>query len=63
VSGNRRLTNRAARKLGERERAAGLDPNDEAARWLDEHDSRPQPAPPKSERKSKALHRWRQRKS
>ena len=58
MSGNRRLTNRAARKLGERERAAGLDPDDEAARWLEEHDPQPAPAPPKSERKSKALHRW-----
>jgi hypothetical protein len=63
VSGERRLTSPAARKLGERERAAGLDPDDEAARWLDEHDPRPPLAPPKSERKSKALHRWRRRKS
>jgi hypothetical protein len=62
VSGGRRVTSRAARKLGERERAVGLDPDDEAARWLDEHDPRPQPEPPKSERKSKALHRWKQRK-
>jgi hypothetical protein len=58
VSGGRRLTSRGARKLGERERAVGLDPDDEAARWLDEHDPRPPPEPPKSERKSKALHRW-----
>jgi hypothetical protein len=58
VSGKRRLTSRAARKLAERERATGLDPDDEAARWLAEHDPTPQPAPPKSERKSKALHRW-----
>jgi hypothetical protein len=63
MSGRRRLTSRGARKLGERERAAGLDSDDDAARWLDEHDPRPQPQPPKSERKSKALHRWRQRKT
>jgi hypothetical protein len=55
------LTSRGARKRGERERAAGLDPDDEAARWLDEHDPKPPPAVPKSVTKSKALHRWRRR--
>lgn len=57
----RRLTSGDARKLGERERLAGLDPDDEAARWLAEHDPGPAPAPPKSAGKSKALHRWRRR--
>jgi hypothetical protein len=57
----RPLTGKGAEKLGERERAAGLDPDDEAARWLEEHDSRPEPPPPKSASKSKTLHRWRQR--
>jgi hypothetical protein len=47
-------------KLGERERAAGLDAHDEAARWLEEHDPKPEPPPPKSAYKSKTLHRWRQ---
>ena len=51
----------AAQKLGERERQAGLDPGDEAARWLADHDPRPAPSPPKSATKSKTLHRWRQR--
>jgi hypothetical protein len=62
LSGKRPITSRAARKLGERERTTGLDASDEAARWLEEHDPQPKPAPPKSERKSKALHRWKQRK-
>lgn len=57
----RRLTQQGAEKLGERERGAGLDPDDEAARWLEEHDPKPEPARPKSVGKSKALHRWRRR--
>jgi len=57
----RPITPRAARKLGERERAAGIDPDDEAARWLEEHDPPPAPATPKGATKSKELHRWQQR--
>ena len=59
----RRLTSEGARKLGEREREVGLDPDDDAARWLAENDPRPEPSPPKSAHKSKGLHRWRQRQS
>jgi hypothetical protein len=61
VGRKQRLTSSGAEKLGERERAVGLDPNDEAARWLEEHDPPRKPEPPKSETKSKVLHQWRQR--
>jgi hypothetical protein len=61
MSRKRSLSEHGARKLGERERTAGLDRDDEAARWLREHDPEPAPAPPKSAFKSKALHRWQQR--
>jgi hypothetical protein len=59
----RPLTRRGAEKLGERERAAGLDPEDAAAKWLEDHDPEPTPAAPKSVGKSKELHRWRRRHS
>jgi len=61
VGRKKSLTSRGARKLGDRERAVGLDPDDEAARWLEEHDPPPEPVTPKAARKSKELHRWRQR--
>jgi hypothetical protein len=57
-----RLTHRGAQKRAERERQVGLDPDDEAARWLAKHDPLPKPEPPRSLPKSKHLHRWRQRK-
>ena len=55
------LTTRGVQKLSERERTTGLDPADEAARWLQEHDPAPAPPTPKAATKSKELHRWRQR--
>ena len=55
-----RLTHEGAKRRAERERQAGLEPEDEAARWLDEHDP-PAPSPAsKSKFKSKELHRWRE---
>jgi hypothetical protein len=59
--GKRPSTSRGAERAGERERAAGLDPDDEAARWLREHDPAPEPRAPKAPGKSKALHVWRRR--
>jgi len=50
-----RAKTRGTRALG-RSRA-----DDDAARWLDEHDPKPKPQPPKSATKSKVLHQWRQR--
>jgi hypothetical protein len=61
MSRKRPLTSEGAKKLAERERSVGLEPDDEAARWLEQHDPKPEPPPPKSAGKSKELHRWRQR--
>ncbi|HEY6069535.1 MAG TPA: hypothetical protein VIU81_12655 [Gaiellaceae bacterium] len=55
------LSRQGAQKRGERERQAGLDPDDEAARWLASHDPPPPLRAPKSATKSKTLHRWRER--
>ncbi len=61
VSRNRPLTGKGAKKRAERERAVGLEPDDAAARWLEENDPPPKPQPPKAATKSKVLHQWRQR--
>jgi hypothetical protein len=61
VPRRRTPTSQAAKKLGERERVLGLETEDEAARWLQEHDPPASARPPKAAGKSKALHRWRQR--
>jgi hypothetical protein len=62
MTSKRPLSSNSVQKLSERERAAGLDPDDEAAKWLQDHDPAPPPATSKSAMKSKALHRWQQKK-
>ena len=47
--------------MREREASVGLDREDEAARWLAEHDPPPPPAAPKAAKKSKLLHQFRNR--
>jgi len=61
VSGKRGPTSAGARRQRDRERQVGLDPDDEAARWLGEHEPKPEPTAQKSAGKSKEVHRWRQR--
>jgi hypothetical protein len=46
--------------MREREASVGLDPDDAAAKWLEAHDPPRPPETPKSARKSKALHRFRE---
>ena len=52
---------RSVEKRRAREASVGVDPEDDAAKWLAEHDPEPAPQTPKRASKSKALHQWRQR--
>jgi hypothetical protein len=61
MAGKRQPNPRGVQKLSQRERSTGLDPDDEAARWLQEHDPASPPSTPKAASKSRELHRWRQR--
>jgi hypothetical protein len=47
--------------MREREASAGLDPADDAAQWLADHDAPPPARTPKSLGKNKTLHQWRRR--
>jgi hypothetical protein len=55
------LTPRGVERMREREASLGIEPDDEAGRWLAEHDAPPAPTPPKSAKRSVTLHRFRQR--
>lgn len=63
MSYKRPLTSKGVLKRAARERAVGLEPDDPAARWLEDNDPKPVPAPPKAAKKSKAVHRFRERQS
>jgi hypothetical protein len=63
VAGKKRLTPQGVARMRKREASVGLEPQDEAAQWLGEHDAPPPPKPPKSAKKSVTLHRFRQRKA
>jgi hypothetical protein len=46
--------------MREREQSVGLDPDDAAAKWLEENAPQEAPAAPKAAHKSKLLHQWKQ---
>ena len=52
------LTRQGVERMRKREASVGLDAEDDAARWLDEHDPKPAPPESKSKFKSKTLHNW-----
>lgn len=54
------LTRQGVERMRKREASAGMEPDDEASKWLAEHDPPPAPKESKSAFKSKALHRWKQ---
>jgi hypothetical protein len=57
MSARRPLSRQAVERLAKREASIGVEPDDEAAKWLAAHD--PPPDPPKPASKNKLLHQWR----
>ena len=55
------MNRKRVERMNERERKVGLEPDDAAAKWLDEHAPKPPPRTPKSASKNKVLHQWRRR--
>ena len=55
------MNRKRVERMNERERNVGLEQDDEAAKWLEEHDPKPPPQTPKSASKNKVLHQWRRR--
>ena len=51
---------RTVEKMRDREASVGMETDDAAVKWLEEHDPPPAPTTPKSAHKSKALHQFRQ---
>jgi hypothetical protein len=56
--GKKPLTPKGVERMRAREAAVGLDPEDEAARWLAENDPPEPPRTPKAAKKSVTLHRF-----
>ncbi len=57
------MNKKRAQRMAERERSVGLEPDDETAKWLEQHDPKPEPQRPKAASKSKLLHQFKQRQS
>ena len=54
------LTQRGVVRMRDREANVGIEPDDEAAKWLAENDPPEPPRTPKSAKKSVTLHRFKQ---
>jgi hypothetical protein len=63
MAGKKPLTERGVKRMREREASVGVDQEDAAAQWLEQHDPKPPLPAPKSAKKSVTLHRFRQRSS
>jgi len=55
------MSRQRVQRMRQREANVGLDQEDEAARWLAEHDAPAPPPVPKAASKNKVLHQWRKR--